>query len=623
MLEIKKLSKRYDHVIIDNLSICFPSTGMFVILGESGCGKTTLLNILGGIDQDYEGEILFDQQNIREIKHYCRRHVGFIFQNFNLINWLNVQENYLLPKFFGRIIYKREINDRKEKLELTNFVKKKPALISGGQKQRVAMLRAMIKNVDILLCDEPTGSLDDANAKVIFDLLKQEAKERLVIVITHNEQLAYEYANLVYTFQDGKLIGKYRRNKMDDFYCRLKDKKSPFEFLKLTLLQYRANFFRNSKIVFGIMLALLCIMITFTLSDSLKKQINNQLNNIFPEQLVSLQKSNKQPLKYSDLEAFKDNQNINYIYGEMTNYEFMGISLNNTYDASKTIYISDMTKTIADNELFKGRNIKADNEIVLSKTTASRLDDDYNKLINKEIYGYYLCDDIIKRVLLKIVGISNENTLFDTIYINELANVKHVSQIFDVDINQLVFSLGMISIDNQVNVNDEITQLKRNNRTLEFKIAGEDISTRIDDFLLQVKRVLLLFSSLAIVAACFLIGEVLYLSVVEKTKDIGIFKCLGASKLQILFLVLLESILLITIAYGISYIFFNQLIDVINQAVKEGLQLNIAETFVETDSRLLLLIYLGALCFALISSIFPAYYASRLDPVKSLKYQRY
>ena len=136
---------------------------------------------------------MFDHQNIKTIKHYCRKHIGFIFQNFNLVNWLNVRQNYFLPKFFCQIIFKREIDDREEKLDLINVSKKKVNVLSGGQKQRIAALRAMIKNVDILLCDEPTGSLDENNAKIIFDILKREAKERLVIVITHDEQLASQY----------------------------------------------------------------------------------------------------------------------------------------------------------------------------------------------------------------------------------------------------------------------------------------------------------------------------------------------------------------------------------------------------------------------------------------------
>lgn len=623
MLEIKKLSKRYDDIIIDNLSICFPSTGMIVIVGKSGCGKTTLLNILGGIDQEYDGEILFDQQNIKMIKNYCRKHVGFIFQNFNLINWLNAKENYILPKFFGNIIFKREIDDRREKLELTSFLKKRPALLSGGQKQRVAMLRAMIKNVDILLCDEPTGSLDDENAEMIFELLKQEAKERLVIVITHNKQLAYRYADQIFTFQNGKLLGKYRRDKSDNFYCRLKEKKNPFDMCKLVLMQYRANFFRNTKIVTGVVMALLCIMITFTLSDSLTKQIQKQLSNIFPSQLVSLQTRNDIPLKYQDLVDLKNNKDITYLYGEMKDYEFMGVSLQENYQSDKTVYISDMTKELKNNKLEKGREIRNDNEIVLSKTTAIHLNKDYQQLLNKEVYGYYLHGDIIKRVILKVVGISNETTVFDTIYINELANVKQVSEVFNQDINELVFSIGMINIDNQVNVDDSLEKLRKENKQFEFKVAGDDISARIDSFLLQVHRVLILFSLLAIVSACFLIGEVLYLSVVEKTKDIGIFRCLGASKLQLRLLVLLECFMVITIAYLLSYLIFNRLVNLINEIVEMGLQLKLSEVFIQIDNKLLMIIYIGALLFGLLSSCFPAYYASHLDPVQSLKYQRY
>ena len=300
MLEIKNLSKRYDDLIINDLSISFPSTGMIVIVGQSGCGKTTLLNILGGIDQDYEGEILLDRQNIRTIKNYCRKHVGFIFQNFNLINWLDVKQNYLLSKFFTKIIFKREREDREAKLELTGIVKKRPGILSGGQKQRIAMLRAMIKNVDILLCDEPTGSVDDHNAKIIFDLLKQEAKERLVIIITHNEELALQYTSQVFSFQNGKLTGKNCCQKNDNFYYRLKEKTSPLNLYKLALLQYWANFIRNVKITMGLMIALICIMITFIFSNSLQNQIHHQLNNIFPNQLVSLQSSKNNVISYDD-----------------------------------------------------------------------------------------------------------------------------------------------------------------------------------------------------------------------------------------------------------------------------------------------------------------------------------
>lgn len=367
MLEIKNLTKRYDETIIKNLNIILPSTGLIIIVGNSGCGKTTLLNLIGGIDQDYEGEILFDHQDIRKIKKYCRRHIGFIFQDFNLINWLNVKENYLLAKFFTKISYKRAVEDQEEKLELRKLNKKRVKILSGGQKQRVALLRAMIKNVDILLCDEPTGSLDDKNAKMVFELLHAEAKERLVIVITHNEQLAYQYADQCFSMQNGQLIGKYRRDKNNHFYSRLVKQHSPLKLYQLALLQYRANLGRNLKISSGITVALICIMITFTLSGSLQTQIKRQLDSIFPNQLISIQNVHKKLLSYHELLSLSNLDMNEFIYGEPADYEFMGVSLQSDYEVEKTIYISDMTKPIKSRNLEIGRETKNSNEIVLSK----------------------------------------------------------------------------------------------------------------------------------------------------------------------------------------------------------------------------------------------------------------
>ena len=133
----------------------------------------------------------------------------------------------------------------------------------------------------------------------------------------------------------------------------------------------------------------------------------------------------------------------------MNDYEFMGVSLQDDYQVDKTVYISDMTKELKNNKLELGREIRSDNEIVLSKTTAIHLKQNYKDLLNKQIYGYYLHDDVIKKIMLKVVGISDENSLFDTIYIKELANVKHVSECFGVDVDQVVFSVRAVFRDSR------------------------------------------------------------------------------------------------------------------------------------------------------------------------------
>ena len=277
-----------------------------------------------------------------------------------------------------------------------------------------------------------------------------------------------------------------------------------------------------------------------------------------------------------------------------------------------------MTKKVQSNRIEYGRKLNKDDEIVLTKTTAVHLSDDYQKLINRYVYGYYLKDNQIKKIKLKIVGITDEVSMFDTMYINELANFEHISEIFKVNKEEITTQLVLMNLNQLVNVENEIENLKEKYSYLDFKVAGQDINANVDNFLLQIQRVLLLFSSLAIIAACFLIGEVLYLSVVEKTKDFGIFKCLGASKIQILLLVLLESVILVTVSFVLALILLIQIVQMINSLVITSYSFE--GNFVSIDLKLLLVIYLFALGLGILSSCLPAFKASHLDPIKALKY---
>lgn len=299
----------------------------------------------------------------------------------------------------------------------------------------------------------------------------------------------------------------------------------------------------------------------------------------------------------------------------------MGISTNSKYDLKKTVYISDMTKPIRQSKLLVGRLPKNSHEIVLTKSTAIHLKDNYQQLLNQEISGFYLNNQTVKSTALTIVGITNEITPLDTIYISQLANLKQIKEIYQND--DIALQLAMINLDVKADAKTLIKEFKQEYPRLKFKIAGENISQKADQLINQVQAILFLFSLLAIVAACFLIGEVLYLSVVEKTKDIGIFKCLGASKLQIMILVLLESFIIITFGYLGAYLILKQIINLINEFVVKGLSLSLTTSFIEIDYFLLILIYLISLFLGLISSLFPAVYASKIDCVKALKYHQY
>ena len=205
MLEIKNVTKSFDRPLFKEMSMTFQETGMYVIVGKSGSGKSTLLNILGGLDNEYQGVIEIDGQDIRQIPHYIRKYIGFIFQQFYLIEEMNVKENVNLISYFKRImISKKEYY--LERLKIKDLQRYKTAILSGGQKQRVAIYRGFIAKHPIILCDEPTGALDYNTGKQVLKTLQDTCRNTgtTVIVITHNSAIA-QMADRVIKINDAKV----------------------------------------------------------------------------------------------------------------------------------------------------------------------------------------------------------------------------------------------------------------------------------------------------------------------------------------------------------------------------------------------------------------------------------
>ena len=219
MLEIFDIKK--DYVLKDQsvnalkgINICFRRSEFVAILGPSGCGKTTLLNIIGGLDRYTSGDLIIDGTSTKEFKdkdwdNYRNHRVGFVFQNYNLIQHQTVLENVELALTLSGV-KKAERRKRAiqvlEKVGLGDKLKSKPNQLSGGQMQRVAIARALVNDPEIILADEPTGALDSKTSVQIMDLLKEVSKDRLVIMVTHNPDLANKYANRIIRLLDGELI---------------------------------------------------------------------------------------------------------------------------------------------------------------------------------------------------------------------------------------------------------------------------------------------------------------------------------------------------------------------------------------------------------------------------------
>lgn len=218
MLELKGICKRYvtqsfTQVALDSVSLSFRDNEFVAILGPSGSGKTTMLNVIGGLDHFDSGDLLIDGISTKDFHNrdwdaYRNNRIGFVFQSYNLIPHQTILENVELALTLtgvGHAERRQRAREALEKVGLGEHVNKRPSQLSGGQMQRVAIARALINDPEIVLADEPTGALDSTTSVQVMDLLKDVARDRLVIMVTHNPELAYQYATRIVNLADGKI----------------------------------------------------------------------------------------------------------------------------------------------------------------------------------------------------------------------------------------------------------------------------------------------------------------------------------------------------------------------------------------------------------------------------------
>lgn len=224
--EIKKDFKTDNNVVnvLKGITIQFRKQEFVAILGHSGCGKTTLLNIIGGLDKCTSGNVIIDGRSTKEYNDldwndYRNKRIGFVFQSYNLIPHLTVQKNVELSMTLAGVT-KEERHARAlealDKVGLKAHARKHPSQLSGGQMQRVAIARAIVNNPEIILADEPTGALDSESGVEVMELLKEISKDHLIVMVTHNSQLADEYATRILNMSDGVIVGDTNEYTLDE-----------------------------------------------------------------------------------------------------------------------------------------------------------------------------------------------------------------------------------------------------------------------------------------------------------------------------------------------------------------------------------------------------------------------
>ncbi len=290
MLELKNITKSYKtgnfkQVALKNVQLKFRSHEFVAILGPSGSGKTTLLNIIGGLDHYDTGDLLIHNKSTKKFKtcdwdSYRNHCIGFIFQSYHLIHHISILNNVEMGLALRGISFKKRRHVAKEMLEkvgLKEHIHKKPKELSGGQMQRVAIARALVCNPDIILADEPTGALDTTTSIQIMNLIKEIAKDKLVIMVTHNKELAQNYATRVIRMCDGKIISDSNPVlELEEEPKKDKFKKTSMNFLSALYLSFhniRTKKGRTFAISFASSIGIIGIALILSLSNGFNRQL--------------------------------------------------------------------------------------------------------------------------------------------------------------------------------------------------------------------------------------------------------------------------------------------------------------------------------------------------------------
>lgn len=664
MLELKNIFKSYhEEEILKDINLKFPNKGLIVILGPSGCGKTTLLNIIGGLTKPSKGEIILNGKSTKDFKKttwdsYRNNYIGFIFQNYHLINHLSVIDNISLKL---RISQQSKFQNKALKhLKQVGLLAKKnakPTYLSGGQKQRVAIARALVNDPDIILADEPTGALDSQASNKIMNLFAKIAQTKLVIMVTHNESLALKYATDIIRMHDGKIINNPQLMiTQKSFNNQLsKTKLSIMTALKLSLKNLIGKKMRFFLTAFATSIGLIGLTTILSVSQGFNKEIkrfeqdsmaNFPLiiqNGIVKKDVKTISNNSMGQLNVSNMIANKYHENkITNTYLQFINKidktYFWEVSfcyppkdvvkMNNNYLSTVNLNLFGLSKNKFNDEftLLAGSYPQSLDEIILivnkNKEISSHLTE--SLALNKKKIKY---QDILKNKLF----LKNGNTYF-TLNIVGVAMIKDESIIgatqFDEDKDNFVY---LNTLDEKINKNimpqtiylypkdliskEKIINYLSTEKEIIFNDYAKELANTTRELIKMLTVILVIFSSVSLIVSALMISIIIYISVLERTKEIGILRCLGARSKDIKKIFLAEG-LLIGIASTLLALFISfSLTKVINKILFHYLEIpNISML-----TWNICLIILGlSVTLTLISSLIPANIASKKEPINSL-----
>lgn len=764
MLELKEVYKsykkrNYTQEVLKGINIKFDNVGFVSILGPSGCGKTTLLNIIGGLDKLDRGNLYIDNLDLdklspKKLDAYRNSMVGFVFQSFNLINHLNVYDNIALTLKLNKEKNKNikaKVQEIINKVGLTGKENKKPQELSGGEAQRVAIARALVNNPEIILADEPTGSLDSNTSIEIINILKEISKDKLVIMVTHNEKLAKEYSDRIIRMADGMIVSDNIIKEQKSINKKEINKVHMTFFMSL-MLSYKnilTKVFRTVATIFAGCIGIVAVILVITLSqgvsdyitkvqenalkdkpiiissNSIYKSSGNIINNIveYPETdqiyvshnitsyehnnnmdrnllkiIKNLDKSYYDIINYNrsvKFNLYKENtEGLKKIYNsyftEMNESSLMEYEYDVIYGTMPTKYneialVVDKYNVINSNILnYLGLDYKNDSykyediigqEYILIENNNMYVYDEEKDVFIKKING-----DIKTFTKIKITAIIRESkqnsfglysqgivyTKEFTDYIIDSAKKSEIGKTQEkYGIEKDVFSgkpftdikretvsytkeylyeeqlkeLGLVEQINRVQI---YTKTFDDRKYIEKAIKDNDIfndisnvyyrdymSTIAEEFSSFIKiltKVLIIFALISLLVSTIMISIITYISVLERQKEIGILRSIGARKIDVISIFCSEN-LIIGLMSGIlgfilANIFKKPINGIVQKIIKENVSLATSINSVDLIKfryDVVIMLIIGNVIITLLAGLIPAIIASLKKPIEALK----
>ena len=724
---IKKIYEQSDEAVLDDINLTFNRDEFVSILGCSGAGKSTLLNIIGGLDDKTSGKLLINGKDIYKrddlnLDYYRKNNVGFIFQNYNLIEHLTVYENVMLP-----LLLTNSKNKHKRVLKIldkTGLKEKKNSKIcdlSGGQKQRVAISRALINNPDIILADEPTGALDYKTGYEIMNLIKKLSKNKLVIMVTHNKVLAKKYSSRIIYLDKGRVISDTNPSKKKKIYFNMKYNgrnlsiKNALLYSIKTIKAKRKSFLLTSL---ASSIGLILVALIISVSNGLKKEMNSYEKNvlssvpiIIPSVKTKISDKSKIPKNKLYSYDYKEESKINPINDDFIKYiNKMKTKLPCDINYSRNLKFNVLTEdhNLLDNvefsqmpsikyikknyTLLAGSYPKNKNELMLVADQKNRIDKNildalkFNGDVNvsdifkkkmKLIFNddFYIKKDNVyfinknfenvykekNNVALKIVGIIRITKDEEESYKNNLANEKsslaYLSNLADDVIDKNIKS----DIISDINKNDNIMVegINRAEGVLKKKLGGDktpdliyiypkdytsknliikyinkynknkkeskkvtyiNYSKEAIDASKQminiISMVLILFSSISLICTSIMIGIITYISVNNRTKEIGILRSIGASKKEVA-MIFLSEVLITGASSGVIGIFISNILLFLGNIILRNL--GIINQKITLNACYSISLILINVLLIMLGSVIPSFLASKKNPSLALK----